>query len=107
MVHSGPTSPCNSDDEPKQKFIEKGTVCFSDQSPPPHRKASKAFILKPLPVKFKSRRFSKTVANDFGTVSARSSEWRRSNPAGQSRTLTNHRFSGFDADLCETNPDSL
>uniref|UniRef100_A0A4W6F0M7 Syntaxin-binding protein 5-like n=1 Tax=Lates calcarifer TaxID=8187 RepID=A0A4W6F0M7_LATCA len=36
---SGSTSPCNSDDERKQKFIEK--------------------------VKFKSRRFSKTVANDF------------------------------------------
>ncbi|XP_023807041.1 syntaxin-binding protein 5 isoform X3 [Oryzias latipes] len=68
---SGPTSPCNSDDEPKQKFIEKGTVCFSDQSPPPHRKASKAFILKPLPVKFKSRRFSKTVANDFAKFSRR------------------------------------
>ncbi|KAM6917505.1 syntaxin-binding protein 5 isoform 3-T3 [Lycodopsis pacificus] len=38
---SGSTSPCNSDDERKQKFIEK--------------------------VKFKSRRFSKTVANDFDT----------------------------------------
>ncbi|XP_054862122.1 syntaxin-binding protein 5 isoform X3 [Amphiprion ocellaris] len=36
---SGSTSPCNSDDERKQKFIDK--------------------------VKFKSRRFSKTVANDF------------------------------------------
>uniref|UniRef100_A0A8C6WNG9 Syntaxin-binding protein 5-like n=1 Tax=Neogobius melanostomus TaxID=47308 RepID=A0A8C6WNG9_9GOBI len=36
---SGSTSPCNSDDERKQKFIEK--------------------------VKFKSRRFSRTVANDF------------------------------------------
>ncbi|XP_029685089.1 syntaxin-binding protein 5 isoform X5 [Takifugu rubripes] len=36
---SGSTSPCNSDDERKQKFIEK--------------------------VKYKSRRFSKTVANDF------------------------------------------
>ncbi|XP_034713724.1 syntaxin-binding protein 5 isoform X15 [Etheostoma cragini] len=36
---SGSTSPCNSDDERKQKFIEK--------------------------VKFTSRRFSKTVANDF------------------------------------------
>uniref|UniRef100_A0A8P4K0L9 Syntaxin-binding protein 5-like n=1 Tax=Dicentrarchus labrax TaxID=13489 RepID=A0A8P4K0L9_DICLA len=36
---SGSTSPCNSDDERKQKFIQK--------------------------VKFKSRRFSKTVANDF------------------------------------------
>ncbi|XP_040916073.1 syntaxin-binding protein 5 isoform X4 [Toxotes jaculatrix] len=36
---SGSTSPCNSDDERKQRFIEK--------------------------VKFKSRRFSKTVANDF------------------------------------------
>ncbi|XP_035023556.1 syntaxin-binding protein 5 isoform X4 [Hippoglossus stenolepis] len=36
---SGSTSPCNSDDERKQKFIEK--------------------------VKFKGRRFSKTVANDF------------------------------------------
>uniref|UniRef100_A0A3B3IDY2 Syntaxin-binding protein 5-like n=1 Tax=Oryzias latipes TaxID=8090 RepID=A0A3B3IDY2_ORYLA len=42
---SGPTSPCNSDDEPKQKFIEK--------------------------VKFKSRRFSKTVANDFAKFSRR------------------------------------
>uniref|UniRef100_A0A3P9PRI8 Syntaxin-binding protein 5-like n=1 Tax=Poecilia reticulata TaxID=8081 RepID=A0A3P9PRI8_POERE len=40
---SGSTSPCNSDDERKQNFIEK--------------------------VKLKSRRFSKTVANDFGTVS--------------------------------------
>uniref|UniRef100_A0A673BV48 Syntaxin-binding protein 5-like n=1 Tax=Sphaeramia orbicularis TaxID=375764 RepID=A0A673BV48_9TELE len=40
---SGSTSPCNSDDERKQKFIEK--------------------------VKFKSRRFSKTVANDFARMS--------------------------------------
>ncbi|KAM6917504.1 syntaxin-binding protein 5 isoform 2-T2 [Lycodopsis pacificus] len=40
---SGSTSPCNSDDERKQKFIEK--------------------------VKFKSRRFSKTVANDFAKMS--------------------------------------
>uniref|UniRef100_A0A3Q1H5H8 Syntaxin-binding protein 5-like n=1 Tax=Anabas testudineus TaxID=64144 RepID=A0A3Q1H5H8_ANATE len=42
---SGPSSPCNSDDERKQKFIEK--------------------------VKLKSRRFSKTVASDFGSVSSR------------------------------------
>uniref|UniRef100_A0A3Q3LC37 Syntaxin binding protein 5b (tomosyn) n=1 Tax=Labrus bergylta TaxID=56723 RepID=A0A3Q3LC37_9LABR len=41
---SGSTSPNNSDDERKQNFIEK--------------------------VKNKSRRFSKTVANDFGTVSS-------------------------------------
>ncbi|XP_029685076.1 syntaxin-binding protein 5 isoform X3 [Takifugu rubripes] len=40
---SGSTSPCNSDDERKQKFIEK--------------------------VKYKSRRFSKTVANDFARIS--------------------------------------
>ncbi|XP_032356805.1 LOW QUALITY PROTEIN: syntaxin-binding protein 5 [Etheostoma spectabile] len=40
---SGSTSPCNSDDERKQKFIEK--------------------------VKFTSRRFSKTVANDFAKMS--------------------------------------
>ncbi|XP_029348988.1 syntaxin-binding protein 5 isoform X5 [Echeneis naucrates] len=40
---SGSTSPCNSDEERKQKFIEK--------------------------VKFKSRRFSKTVANDFAKMS--------------------------------------
>ncbi|CAK6966021.1 syntaxin-binding protein 5 [Scomber scombrus] len=40
---SGSTSPCNSDDERKQKFIQK--------------------------VKFKSRRFSKTVANDFAKMS--------------------------------------
>ncbi|XP_047193562.1 syntaxin-binding protein 5 isoform X8 [Scophthalmus maximus] len=40
---SGSTSPCNSDDERKQNFIEK--------------------------VKFKSRRFSKTVANDFAKMS--------------------------------------
>ncbi|XP_019953700.2 syntaxin-binding protein 5 isoform X1 [Paralichthys olivaceus] len=40
---SGSTSPYNSDDERKQKFIEK--------------------------VKFKSRRFSKTVANDFAKMS--------------------------------------
>ncbi|XP_041828347.1 syntaxin-binding protein 5 isoform X6 [Melanotaenia boesemani] len=40
---SGSASPCNSDDERKQKFIEK--------------------------VKFKSRRFSKTVANDFAKMS--------------------------------------
>ncbi|KAM6969425.1 syntaxin-binding protein 5 isoform 1-T1 [Tautogolabrus adspersus] len=40
---SGSTSPNNSDDERKQKFIEK--------------------------VKFKSRRFSKTVANDFAKMS--------------------------------------
>ncbi|XP_044230202.1 syntaxin-binding protein 5 isoform X6 [Thunnus albacares] len=40
---SGSTSPCNSDDERKQKFIDK--------------------------VKFKSRRFSKTVANDFAKMS--------------------------------------
>ncbi|XP_025756667.1 syntaxin-binding protein 5 isoform X4 [Oreochromis niloticus] len=40
---SGSTSPCNSDDDKKQKFIEK--------------------------VKLKSRRFSKTVANDFAKMS--------------------------------------
>ncbi|KAM8916441.1 syntaxin-binding protein 5 isoform 1-T1 [Spinachia spinachia] len=40
---SGSTSPCNSDDERKQRFIEK--------------------------VKFKSRRFSKTIANDFAKMS--------------------------------------
>ncbi|KAM8736939.1 syntaxin-binding protein 5 isoform X3 [Acanthopagrus latus] len=40
---SGSTSPCNSDDERKQRFIEK--------------------------VKSKSRRFSKTVANDFAKMS--------------------------------------
>ncbi|XP_029972317.1 syntaxin-binding protein 5 isoform X3 [Salarias fasciatus] len=40
---SGSTSPCNSDDDRKQNFIEK--------------------------VKFKSRRFSKTVANDFAKMS--------------------------------------
>ncbi|XP_043999728.1 syntaxin-binding protein 5 isoform X1 [Gambusia affinis] len=40
---SGSTSPCNSDDERKQNFIEK--------------------------VKLKSRRFSKTVANDFAKMS--------------------------------------
>ncbi|XP_026195150.1 syntaxin-binding protein 5 isoform X3 [Anabas testudineus] len=40
---SGPSSPCNSDDERKQKFIEK--------------------------VKLKSRRFSKTVASDFAKMS--------------------------------------
>ncbi|XP_049917358.1 syntaxin-binding protein 5 isoform X1 [Epinephelus moara] len=40
---SGSTSPCNSDEERKQKFIDK--------------------------VKFKSRRFSKTVANDFAKMS--------------------------------------
>ncbi|XP_077587443.1 syntaxin-binding protein 5-like isoform X1 [Stigmatopora nigra] len=41
--NSGSTSPCNSDDERKVKFIEK--------------------------VKYKSRRFSKTVANDFARMS--------------------------------------
>ncbi|XP_019728070.1 syntaxin-binding protein 5-like isoform X1 [Hippocampus comes] len=41
--NSGSNSPFNSDDECKAKFIKK--------------------------VKYKSRRFSKTVANDFGTVS--------------------------------------
>ncbi|XP_053700941.1 syntaxin-binding protein 5 isoform X2 [Synchiropus splendidus] len=40
---SGSNSPCNSDDDRKQKFIEK--------------------------VKFKSRRFSKSVANDFAKMS--------------------------------------
>ncbi|XP_037097039.1 syntaxin-binding protein 5 isoform X1 [Syngnathus acus] len=41
--NSGSTSPCNSDDERKAKFIKK--------------------------VKYKSRRFSKTVANDFARMS--------------------------------------
>lgn len=35
MVYSGSASPCNSDEERKQKFIEKGTVCFSHQLPLP------------------------------------------------------------------------
>ncbi|XP_023276735.1 syntaxin-binding protein 5-like isoform X4 [Seriola lalandi dorsalis] len=55
---SGSTSPCNSDDERKQKFIEK--------------------------VKFKSRRFSKTVANDFAKMSRKissSSEQKADNDA--------------------------
>ncbi|XP_039992504.1 syntaxin-binding protein 5 isoform X3 [Xiphias gladius] len=51
---SGSTSPCNSDDERKQKFIEK--------------------------VKFKSRRFSKTVANDFAKMSRKISSTSEQKP---------------------------
>ncbi|XP_035023555.1 syntaxin-binding protein 5 isoform X3 [Hippoglossus stenolepis] len=51
---SGSTSPCNSDDERKQKFIEK--------------------------VKFKGRRFSKTVANDFAKMSRKISQTSEQKP---------------------------
>ncbi|XP_060938368.1 syntaxin-binding protein 5 [Limanda limanda] len=51
---SGSTSPCNSDDERKQKFIEK--------------------------VKLKSRRFSKTVANDFAKMSRKISQTSEQKP---------------------------
>ncbi|XP_055011637.1 syntaxin-binding protein 5 isoform X2 [Boleophthalmus pectinirostris] len=56
---SGSTSPCNSDDDRKQNFIEK--------------------------VKFKSRRFSRTVANDFAKMSRKISS---SNDHDKKRSVT-------------------
>ncbi|KAM4541472.1 syntaxin-binding protein 5 isoform 1-T1 [Fundulus diaphanus] len=57
---SGSTSPCNSDDERKQNFIEK--------------------------VKFKSRRFSKTVANDFAKMSRKISSSGEQKPELEERS---------------------
>ncbi|RVE57669.1 hypothetical protein OJAV_G00218880 [Oryzias javanicus] len=57
---SGSASPCNSDEERKQKFIEK--------------------------VKFKSRRFSKTVANDFAKISRRISSSNEQKPEHERRS---------------------
>ncbi|XP_071354048.1 syntaxin-binding protein 5 isoform X3 [Trachinotus anak] len=66
---SGSTSPCNSDDERKQKFIEK--------------------------VKFKSRRFSKTVANDFAKMSRKisSSSEQKPDQDAKDNTFTRSRSS--------------
>ncbi|KAM4724590.1 syntaxin-binding protein 5 isoform 3-T3 [Anableps anableps] len=73
---SGSTSPCNSDDERKQNFIEKGTVSFSAcavLTPANHKWLKTSDLSFPpqtlFPVKCKSRRFSKTVANDFAKMS--------------------------------------
>ncbi|XP_047466842.1 syntaxin-binding protein 5 isoform X3 [Mugil cephalus] len=66
---SGSTSPCNSDDERKQKFIEK--------------------------VKFKSRRFSKTVANDFAKMSRKisSSSEQKTDQDAKDNSFTRSRSS--------------
>ncbi|MEQ2183661.1 hypothetical protein GOODEAATRI_000394 [Goodea atripinnis] len=66
---SGSTSPCNSDDERKQNFIEK--------------------------VKFKSRRFSKTVANDFAKMSRKISSSGEQKPEldGKDNAFTRSRSS--------------
>lgn len=72
----GSTSPCNSDDERKTKFIEKGNSFQTSRPLPAHykhferwRPSSDVSLWTSFPVKIKSRRFSKTVASDFGTVS--------------------------------------
>ncbi|XP_061699131.1 syntaxin-binding protein 5 isoform X5 [Syngnathoides biaculeatus] len=57
--NSGSNSPCNSDDERKAKFIEK--------------------------VKYKSRRFSKTVANDFARMSRKISSSSEQKPNSDSK----------------------
>ncbi|XP_072313572.1 syntaxin-binding protein 5 isoform X3 [Eucyclogobius newberryi] len=71
---SGPASPCNSDDERKQKFMDKGTLSLSAvfsvnsrSSFPPD--FLNVFLTCLFPVKFQSRRFSRTVANDFAKMS--------------------------------------
>ncbi|XP_054894245.1 syntaxin-binding protein 5 isoform X2 [Poeciliopsis prolifica] len=66
---SGSTSPCNSDDERKQNFIEK--------------------------VKLKSRRFSKTVANDFAKMSRKisSSGEQKLDQDGKDNAFTRSRSS--------------
>ncbi|XP_028995159.1 syntaxin-binding protein 5 isoform X2 [Betta splendens] len=66
---SGPTSPCNSDDERKQKFIDK--------------------------VKLKSRRFSKTVASDFAKMSRKISSSGDQKPEqdGKDNSFTRSRSS--------------
>ncbi|XP_067335523.1 syntaxin-binding protein 5 isoform X11 [Channa argus] len=66
---SGSTSPCNSDDERKQNFIEK--------------------------VKVKSRRFSKTVANDFAKMSRKisSSGEQKSDQDAKDNSFTRSRSS--------------
>ncbi|CAN9502333.1 unnamed protein product [Ophioblennius macclurei] len=66
---SGSTSPCNSDDDRKQRFIEK--------------------------VKFKSRRFSKTVANDFAKISRKisSSGEQKSDQDAKDNSFTRSRSS--------------
>ncbi|XP_070776022.1 syntaxin-binding protein 5 isoform X3 [Enoplosus armatus] len=67
---SGSTSPCNSDDERKQRFIEK--------------------------VKFKSRRFSKTVANDFAKMSRKISSSSEQKP-----DLAEERFQRWRSLTCK------
>ncbi|XP_061651196.1 syntaxin-binding protein 5 isoform X8 [Phyllopteryx taeniolatus] len=57
--NSGSNSPCNSDEERKAKFIEK--------------------------VKYKSRRFSKTVANDFARMSRKISSPNEQKPNSDSK----------------------
>lgn len=75
ICHIGSTSPCNSDDERKQKFIEKGSVSLTAAWPLHfcfwQRCRCLIYVFEPISVKYKSRRFSKTVAIDFGTVSPR------------------------------------
>ncbi|XP_055087189.1 syntaxin-binding protein 5 isoform X2 [Periophthalmus magnuspinnatus] len=68
---SGSTSPCNSDEERKQNFIEKGTFMFKNIFLFPKFRLSlqPLFIFVLFPVKFKSRRFSRSVANDFAKMS--------------------------------------
>ncbi|XP_034418523.1 syntaxin-binding protein 5 isoform X3 [Cyclopterus lumpus] len=72
---SGSTSPCNSDDERKQKFIEK--------------------------VKFKSRRFSKTVANDFD---ARDNTFTRSRSSSVTSIERESREAISSFHFCESYP---
>ncbi|XP_069016706.1 syntaxin-binding protein 5 isoform X2 [Embiotoca jacksoni] len=66
---SGSTSPCNSDDERKPKFMEK--------------------------VKFKSRRFSRTVASDFAKMSRKisSSVEQKAEQDGKDNSFTRSRSS--------------
>lgn len=74
ISHVGSTSPGNSDDERKQRFIDMGTFLFRVAFL--LKKKSSFYVtsmiwllsLKSFLVKVKSRRFSRTVANDFGTV---------------------------------------
>lgn len=87
--HTGSGSPCNSDEENKhQNFIDKSTVLlwtllvFYFHPWEWRRCDSIPYVLccgflfcvvlfgTIFPVKSKSRRFSKTVANDFGTVTS-------------------------------------
>ncbi|XP_051723545.1 syntaxin-binding protein 5 isoform X1 [Ctenopharyngodon idella] len=68
---SGSGSPCNSDEDSKQKFIDKGTVHYTH----PFSVLEKPlfsliwFFSTHFPVMSKSKQISKTVANDFAKIS--------------------------------------